>query len=210
MRIQTVVMIVALTLALTLSECRFRPPTVGFWFDEGPFPFPSDVAARLGGPLSDTELASIERLSQQEVERAFAGLSVVVTGDHNAFWRVRVMPMLPTGKNQALPRAGESLALGMLGGTGAVGFDFVSFNAVQFAPAGASRQTVLDGIGRGIGRVAVHEFMHQILGASSAHNDSDPDSFESGRADRPSQYYGELHWTTALPLLRQKFGEQKF
>jgi hypothetical protein len=64
---------------------------------------------------------------------------------------------------------------------------------------------VLDGIGRGIGRVAVHEFMHQMLGVASAHNDSDPDSYESGRAERPSQYYGELHWTTALPALRRRF-----
>jgi len=205
-RIPKLVMIVALTLVLTLSGCRSRPPAVGFWFEDGPYRFPTDVAARLGGPLNDAEVASIERLSQQEVERAFAGLKVTVTADHDAFWRVRVMPSLPTLKNQALPRAGESLALGMLGGTGAVGFDFVTFNAVQFAPAGASRQAVRDGIGRGIGRVAVHEVMHQILGVASAHNDSDPDSYESGRADRPSQYYGELHWTTALPLLRQKFG----
>ena len=206
MRIQKLVMIAALSLALTLPGCRFRPHTVGFWFEDGPFRFSSDVAARIGGPLTGEELVSIERLATQEVERAFAGLSVVVTGDHEAFWRVRVMPMLPTAKNQALPRAGESLALGMLGGTGAVGFDFVTFNAVQFAPAGASRQAVRDGIGRGIGRVAVHEVMHQILGVASAHNDSDPDSYESGRAERPSQYYGELHWTTALPALRQKFG----
>ncbi len=73
--------------------------------------------------------------------------------------------------NQALPRAGESLALGILGGTGAIGLDTVALNAIQYAPAEASRQAVLDGIGRGIGRVAVHELVHQILGAASAHND---------------------------------------
>lgn len=164
------------------------------------------MAARFGGQLTEEELVSIRRLAQQEVERAFAGLSVAVTNNPDAFWRVRVMRSLPTAKNQALPRAGESRALGMLGGSGAVGFEFVAFNAIHFAPAGASRQTVVEGIGRGIGRVAVHEFMHQILGVASAHNDADPDCYENGRSERPSQYYGELHWTTALPLLRQKFG----
>lgn len=196
----------AIAVALVSSGCRFRSPALGFWFGDGPFQLSPETAARLGGTLTNSEFASIERLSRAEVERAFAGLSVAVTGDRDAFWRISVMPALPAARNQVLPRAGESRALGMLGGSGAVGFDFVSFNAVQFAPAGASRRTVLDAIGRGIGRVAVHEFMHQILGVASAHNDSDPESYESGRADRASQYYGELHWTTALPLLRRKFG----
>lgn len=182
-----------------------EPATAGFWFDQGSYPFPSGMAARIGGPLSDQELIAIQRLSQQEVERAFAGLKIAITADRDAFWRVRVMPSLPTRMNQALPKTGESLALGIFGGTGAIGFDIVALNAMAFAPGGADRQVVLEGIGRGIGRVAVHEFFHQIAGASSAHNDADPDSYEYGRADRPSQYYGELHWTTALPLLRQKF-----
>jgi len=32
------------------------------------------------------------------------------------------------------------------------------------------------------------------------------DSYEYGNADRRSQYYGELRWTTAWPVLIQKFG----
>lgn len=34
----------------------------------------------------------------------------------------------------------------------------------------------------------------------------DDTSYEYGNADRASQYYGELHWTTAWPILQQKFG----
>lgn len=37
-------------------------------------------------------------------------------------------------------------------------------------------------------------------------NRTDRTSYEYGNADRPSQYYGELRWTTAWPVLQQKFG----
>jgi hypothetical protein len=121
-------------------------------------------------------------------------------------WRVEVLQSLPVRMNQQLPNAGESLALGVLGGTGAVGFDLVALKAIHYTPAGTSRQQVIEGIGRGIGQVAVHEFMHQILGADAVHND-DQTSYECGSPDRPSPYYGELHWTTAWPLLHQKCGK---
>ena len=65
---------------------------------------------------------------------------------------------------------------------------------------------VLGATGRGIGRVAVHEFVHQILGKAIAHNDVDVDSYEYGNPAGRSQYYGDLHWTSALPLLRQRLG----
>jgi hypothetical protein len=61
-----------------------------------------------------------------------------------------------------------------------------------FAHPGGSRQGIIEGIGRGIGRVAVHEFMHQMLGASIADSDIDANSYEYGRPNRRSQYYGEL------------------
>ena len=97
------------------------------------------------------------------------------------------------------------MALGALGGRGAVGFDLVAFKAINYAPADAPRHRIIEGIGRGIGRVAVHEFVHQILGVAAAHNNSDVNSYEYGSPDRASQYYGDLHWTTALPLLNKKF-----
>ena len=35
----------------------------------------------------------------------------------------------------------------------------------------------------------------------------DVDSYEYGSPDRQSQYYGELHWTTAWPFLDARFGK---
>jgi hypothetical protein len=103
----------------------------------------------------------------------------------------------------ALPNAGESLSFGWLGGSGGVSFDLVALKAIHYAPDGATRQMIIDGIGRGIGRVAAHEFAHQMLNSDAAHNEADENSYEYPSPDRASQYYGELHWTTARPLLEQ-------
>ena len=88
-----------------------------------------------------------------------------------------------------LPNAGESMPLGLLGGSGAVSFDLVALKAIQYAPAGASRQTIVEGIGRGIGRVAAHEFAHQILNTGAVHNRDDENSYEYPSPDRAAQYY---------------------
>jgi hypothetical protein len=61
-------------------------------------------------------------------------------------------------------------------------------------------------MGRGVGRVAIHEFAHQILGVADIHNTDDQDSYEYPSPDRPSQYYGDLHWTHAWPLLQKRLG----
>jgi hypothetical protein len=37
-------------------------------------------------------------------------------------------------------------------------------------------------------------------------NRTDTGSYEYANADRPSQYYGDLRWTTAWPVLEEKFG----
>ena len=52
--------------------------------------------------------------------------------------------------------AGESHVFGPLESWGSVGFLILAHNAIQYAPPGASRQTIVEGIGRGIGRAAVH------------------------------------------------------
>src|SRR5262245_12005898 len=157
--------------------------------------------------LSAEETAQIQGLARAELERAFSGLRVSVTANQMSFWRVQVVASLPTSRNQSLPKAGESLALGMLGGTGAVGFDVVAASAIRYAPQGASRQAIVDGIGRGIGRVAVHEFAHQMmLGIADLHDSEDENSYEYASPERASQYYGDLHWTKAWPLLQSKFG----
>ena len=192
-------------LFLLFAACRApATTTAGFFFAEGSFTLPAEATAGLGGPLNEVDMTSIRRISRLELERAFAGFRIAVMEDRRAFYRVEVVPTLrPRGP---LPNSGESLALGFLGGAGAVGFDIVALKAVQYAHRGASRQAMIEGIGRGVGRVAAHEFAHEILGAVPLHNDVDEGSYEYPTPDRAAQYYGELHWTTAGPLLRQKLG----
>jgi hypothetical protein len=191
------------TLAIILLDgCGPRIATAGFWYEDTPFALPAFAAARLGGLLTDGELASIKGISRAEVERAFTGLNIRIVDDRSAFWRIEVVRSLRA--KGALPNAGESMPLGFMGGSGAVSFDLVALKAVQYAPAGATRQIVVDAIGRGIGRVAAHELAHQIVNSGAAHNTADEDSYEYPTPDRASQYYGELHWTTARPLLERR------
>ena len=37
-------------------------------------------------------------------------------------------------------------------------------------------------------------------------NRTDENSYEMRNADRPAQYYGDVRWTTAWPVLKGKFG----
>ena len=197
-----VIAAVAATSLLLASGCRTRTATAGFWYDDIPFALPAQAAETLGGLLTDDELGTIKTISRAEVERAFAGFRIRISDDHAAFWRVAVMRSL-RGRGP-LPNAGESMPLGFLGGSGGVSFDLVVLKAIQYAPEGASRQTIVEGIGRGIGRVAAHEFGHQILNTGLVHNKDDENSYEYPSPDRAAQYYGELHWTTARMLLEQK------
>jgi len=193
--------------AFSTAGCS-QTHTAGFWFADEALTLPDAVAGPLGGPLTDRERASIQQIARAEIDRAFVGLPLSITESRDAFWRVAVLRSLPSRGNRALPHAGESLPMGFMGGTGAVDFDFVAFTALHFAPDASRRPAVVEAMARGIGRVAVHEFTHQILGTSVGHNDSDADSYEFGNPERRSQYYGELHWTTALPLLRLKLGSR--
>jgi hypothetical protein len=101
--------------------------------------------------------------------------------------------------------AGVSYALGPLGGGGFLNFTTLALKAVAYAPAGASRDEIVAAVGRGIGRSAVHEFSHLILGVRPVHSE-DEDSYEFDSADRRSQYYGELRWAAARPLLERRLG----
>jgi len=190
------------TSALATLGCVASTPTAGFWYDDTFFALPAAAAEKLGGVLTGGEFESIKTISRAELERAFAGMRIRITDQHDAFWRVEVDHSL-RGRGP-LPNSGQSLSFGWLGGSGAVSFDLVALKAVQYAPAGASRQAIIDGIGRGIGRVAAHELAHQILNAGAAHNKDDENSYEYPSPDRAAQYYGDLHWTTARPFMEQK------
>ena len=193
--------VVATISVLAVLGCRTATTiaTAGFWYEDTPFALPADAAMKLGGLLTEPELESIKQISRMELEHAFAGLRIHLTEDPRSFWRVEVVRSLRA--RGALPDAGESLSFGWLGGSGGVSFELVALKAIHYAPDGASRQMIVEGIGRGIGRVAAHEFAHQILNAGAVHNQADEDSYEYPSPDRASQYYGELHWTTARPLL---------
>ena len=192
----------AFTFVFTLGCNTSASPRAGFWFDDGAFALPAPAAERLGSRLTDDELESIKQISRGEIERAFAGLKIRIVDDPAAFWRVGVVQSLPA--RGPLPNAGQSMALGWMGGAGAVSFELVALKAVEYAPEGATRQTMVEAIGRGIGHVAVHEFAHQILNISAVHNRDDERSYEYPSPDRSAQYYGDLHWTTARPFLERK------
>lgn len=180
---------------------------VGFWFDEFPFDVSEGVTALLGGPLTASEIEAIKRTSHQELTRAFAGLRVTFTDSRNAFWTVAVRQSFQTRRGQKLPAAGETFSMGPLGGRSAVNFTEVVMAALAHAPSGATRQMLVDGIGRGIGRTAAHELAHAILGtAGPMDNRTDVHSYEYFTHNRPSQYYGELHWAGAWPVLVERVG----
>ena len=198
---------VALRIAVVASlvaaiACGRSIPSAGFWYEDIAFALPAQAAEQLGGLLTDGELDSIKTISRAEVAHAFTGFNIHVVDDHAAFWRVGVERSLR--RRGPLPNAGESMALGFMGGVGGVSFDAETLKAVQYAPPRASRQQIIEGIGRGISRVAVHEFAHQILNAADLHNAADENSYEYPSPDRAAQYYGQLHWTTARPLLEQR------
>ncbi len=65
---------------------------------------------------------------------------------------------------------------------------------------------VVAAIGRGVGRTAIPEFAHQLLGSTALDNTADRSSYEFRSADRPEQLYGDAHWSSAWPLLRRRFG----
>jgi hypothetical protein len=206
------VLVVTVTSAVIAWRASNATIAGGFWWADTPL-LSADDARKVGGPLTADELGSIEAISRHEVRRAYAGLRISITDRRQAFWRVAVVgaPLTVTRNRTTYPFsfAGQSRVFGPLGGSGSVAFAILAHNAIEYAPAGASRPQIVEGIGKGIGRAAVHEFAHQALGLdnlSFLDNRTDPDSYEYGNADRRSQYYGELRWTAAWPVLVQKFG----
>jgi hypothetical protein len=209
-----------LGVAITAGVIAWRASTAtidaGFWWeDDVPFRLSDDDARKIGGPLTADELRRIQQISRTEVERAYTDLRITVTASRDAFWRVSVIgePITVQRNHITSPfaLAGQSHVFGPLGGFGSVGFLILAHNAIEYAPDGASRAQIVDGIGRGIGRAAVHELAHQALGMdnlSHIDNRSDEYSYEYSSADRAEQYYGDVRWTTAWPVLEEKFGRR--
>ena len=201
--------IVATTCLVAGLEWQSARTTIaaGFWFDDA-VAAADQFAAELGGALTPDETTSIERVARLELERAFSGLQISFTDARRGFWRVRVLPSVTFTSFNGRMRvnaAGLSNGFGPLGGSASLNFNTLALNAVRYAPAGASRQQVVEAIGRGIGRAAAHEFAHLIV-QGAIDTRVDENAYEYFSADRASQYYGELRWTNAWPMLQRKIG----
>ena len=169
----------------------------GFWFERVTF-----RSARLGGAMTTADLAAVEDVARGELARAFAGLPIRVTARRDATYRVRVVQAVHDPRMRGRwGVAGASHAVPGLGGRGEVSFDFLAGGATAMAPEQATRAAIVAAIGRGIGRTAVHEFTHQLLPQAPIHDSRDVRSYEFDSAARREQYFGEMHWDLARPLL---------
>ena len=175
----------------------------GVVFVDGACDLSPGFAGMLGGPLSSTECAKVERIARAEVAVAFEGLRLEVTNDARSFWTVHVRGFVPS-RSRTLGAAGASVALGPLGGRGIVGLTSLAAHALGHAPTGTPRAQIVAAIGRGVGRSVVHELAHQIVGGSI--DSAEEDTYEYGSADRAAQYYGVLRWGSAGERVRAKLG----
>jgi hypothetical protein len=200
------VTVTAAVFSVVSSRASTASLSVGFRFERSSIVLPPAAAASLGGPLSGDEIQTIERIARRELARAYAGTRLSIGDTADAFWHIDVRNTI-RGAGRAIPNAGHAVVLGPLGGLAEVNFTVLATSAIRLAPPGASRAAIVEGIGRGVGRAAVHELAHQIVSTAAMDNRTDPDSYEYSSFSRPSQYYGELHWAGAWPILVRKVGK---
>jgi hypothetical protein len=198
----------ALVLALVAGtsvewQSERAAPNARFWFEGVTFDIPRPTPF-IPTPITTEEARRIERVARAELTEAFAPFRLTVSEQPRARYQVRVIQQFPPRTGPQRLAAAESIALGPLGGYGWVSFATVTSLAVGHAPGGADRASVIDSIGRGIGRVAAHEFAHQILTGADLHRSRDPESYEFASADRATQFYGRMAWDFAAPLLSEK------
>jgi hypothetical protein len=187
-------------LAAARSGCR--PLDAGFWFEDVAF-----SSRKLGGALTPQEIETIVSISRSELAEAFRGLDIRLSDRRDAGHRVRVVQELRDlrfRRHVSIPA--ESRSIFGFGGQGAVSFSWLASSAVTYAPEDATRQALIDAIGRGVGRAAVHEFVHLVLPDAQIHDSTDPRSYEYGSAARREQYFGEMRWDLAWPLLQERIG----
>jgi hypothetical protein len=190
--------------AIALPSCsKEHVVEAGFWFDRVTFDLPVGDVERIGGPIRPDEQSQIESLARAELEAAYAGLRIRFTRQPSGFYRTSVVQDIP---GRGLPVAGASRRVPFGGGVGSVSFRTLGSQAVANAPRDTNRARIIEAIGKGIGRTAAHEFAHQILLRVNLHDTKDDDSYENGISNRPSQFYGTLHWSFAKPHLESALG----
>jgi hypothetical protein len=179
-----------------------RSVEAGFWLDTVSY----DLTGS-GGPVTTGELAVIERAALDEIRRAFAGLAIRFSPSRDTRYAVIVVQHLYDLRVRRTSEVfGNARAMRGLGGRGAVNFYAVASAADAYAPENATRDDVIEAIGRGVGRVAIHEFTHLFLPRTPIHASDDPLSYEYGHAARREQYYGELRWGFARAALVREYG----
>lgn len=185
-----------------MPEPRQRSATLGFWFERVSYASPV-----LGGPITPGDMVIIETTARAEIATAFQGMNVIVSDRRDARYGVQVVQDLldQRMRTRKVSVAGESRVVRGFGGRGAVNFSYMAGAAIVYAPASASRREIVEAIGRGIGRAAVHEFTHQLLPNTQIDGTHDRLSYEYGAASRSEQYFGTLHWDIAGPLLAARF-----
>lgn len=190
------------SLTILLAACGPRAVELGFWFEPVSFTSP-----RIGAPISPAELAAIETLARAEIVKAFLDFDVTLTDDRNARYKVAVVQQLQEGRmlRRKVDVAGQSRVIAGFGGSGAVSFYFVASGATVHASEAADRETILEALGRAVGRTAVHEFAHQLAPNTPIHDTRNPNSYESGVASA-GQYSGDMRWDIARPELEQRIG----
>lgn len=205
-KIISILAVVALVATYGFAKWRSQYIVVqaGFWFEDVTFDVPHLRAAGVGEPLSEEEKRIVEAVAWAELRAAFSGLRVVFSDDRKARYKVCVVQQYPDGRGTGA--AGQSRVLRPLGGTGSVNFLMLASQAISHAPPGTTRAAIVEAIGRGIGRGAVHEFAHQLLPGVPIHESKDAESYEFAFSSRPAQYYGEMRWDIAWAPLVEKFG----
>jgi len=184
--------------------CGERIIDAAFWFE--PVTFES---SKLDGPLTPEDMHTITSVAMSEVTSAFAGLRIAFSERRSATYRVRVVQELYDlrFRRQRGGPAGQSHAVSGFGGSGAVNFELLAGSAIGYAPPTASRAEIIAAIGKGVGRAAVHEFAHQLLPTAAIDGSTNVRSYEYGSAARGEQYYGELQWDLAWPMLQKRIGK---
>lgn len=206
--VASVVLVIAgVSVWLLAARARTQVVEAGFWFEDVTFDASEVEADRLGGPLTRADMARIRSVAASEMRAAFAHFRLAITENRDAAIAIRVVqtlgnPRMPRG----FPAAGESRGIWPLGGRGAVNFRLLASQAIAHAPEGTARAAKIDAIGRGIGRAAVHELAHIIVGSRDIHHGRDRGSYEYWNADRREQYYGPMHWDVAEPMLKARLG----
>lgn len=191
------------TLACAIPDGR-RPVEAGFWMDRVSY----DLAGH-GGPLTVDELGVVERAALEEVRRAFTGIALQFSHRRNARYTVSVVQHLYDLRLRSTHEVyGNARAIPGFGGRGAVNFFAVASSAAAYAPENASRGDVIAAVGRGVGRVAIHEFIHLFLPQAPIDGIDDALSYEYGHGGRREQYYGELRWGFAKGALLRKFSSK--